>query len=241
MKIRYDKSTIETLIAKSTSITDVVNQLKTLHGFGTLQSVSLFIKRHNIDISHFYLKRKINKNKISMEILKTKYLICPSKISSSKLKFYLLTLNLIENKCNICGMLPEWNGKTLVIQLHHLNHNNQDNRLENLQMICPNCHSQTENYAGRGISVRHKTCSCGKRISKKSTRCLKCNIEYLKQHPKEKLIIDKKELARLVWVYPMVKLSKILHVSDKAIKTRCVRENIITPKHGHWSKIKIDL
>lgn len=47
-----------------------------------------------------------------------------------------------------CG-LEEWLGRPLSMALHHVNGEDADNRLENLQMLCPNCHSQTENFAGR--------------------------------------------------------------------------------------------
>lgn len=46
-------------------------------------------------------------------------------------------------------MGPSWNGQPLVLQLEHKNGINNDNRLENLAFICPNCHSQTPTYAGR--------------------------------------------------------------------------------------------
>lgn len=56
--------------------------------------------------------------------------------------------NLIPYKCQICG-LSEWNGKTLSLELDHINGINNDNRLENLRFLCPNCHSQTSTYGSR--------------------------------------------------------------------------------------------
>jgi HNH endonuclease len=61
----------------------------------------------------------------------------------------LLAEGLKENRCERCG-LSEWRGKPLAVALHHANGNGMDNRIENLVMLCPNCHSQTENFAGRG-------------------------------------------------------------------------------------------
>lgn len=66
----------------------------------------------------------------------------------SRLKERLLRENLLEYKCSICG-ISEWQGKSISLQLDHINGVNNDHRLENLRLLCPNCHSQTETYAGR--------------------------------------------------------------------------------------------
>ena len=52
-------------------------------------------------------------------------------------------------KCEVCQMLPEWNGRYLSLQVHHKNGKNTDNRPDNLMLLCPNCHTQTDTFAGR--------------------------------------------------------------------------------------------
>jgi transposase len=64
-------------------------------------------------------------------------------------KLRLLAEGLKENRCEVCG-LTEWLGGPLAMALHHVNGDGRDNRLENLQLLCPNCHSQTDNFSGRG-------------------------------------------------------------------------------------------
>lgn len=61
---------------------------------------------------------------------------------------YIISNELLPYKCAICG-LSEWNGKTLSLELDHINGINNDNRLENLRFLCPNCHSQTTTYGSR--------------------------------------------------------------------------------------------
>jgi len=60
----------------------------------------------------------------------------------------LLAAGLLKNACEECG-LAEWRGRPLAIQIDHRNGVNDDHRLENLRMLCPNCHSQTATYAAR--------------------------------------------------------------------------------------------
>lgn len=53
--------------------------------------------------------------------------------------------------CASCGIGEEWMGKPLTLQIEHKNGVNNDHRLENLELLCPNCHSQTDTFAGRNI------------------------------------------------------------------------------------------
>jgi hypothetical protein len=68
----------------------------------------------------------------------------------ARLKIRLLREGLLENKCYAegCG-LTEWRGKPISLQLDHVNGNNFDHRIENLRLLCPNCHSQTDTFAGK--------------------------------------------------------------------------------------------
>ena len=72
-----------------------------------------------------------------------------SPYSRNAVRRRLLKENLVEYVCCECGLGNNWNNKELTLQLHHKNGIDNDHRLENLGFICPNCHSQTPNYAGK--------------------------------------------------------------------------------------------
>jgi hypothetical protein len=75
------------------------------------------------------------------------------------LKRRLIKAGLKENRCEECG-ITEWRGKPLSMELHHVNGDGQDNRLENLRLLCGNCHAQTDNWGGRGKRRKRRRQAC---------------------------------------------------------------------------------
>ena len=76
-------------------------------------------------------------------------------LSICKLKKRLIKEGLKENMCEICG-INEWLNKPISLELDHINGNNMDHRIENLRILCPNCHSQTATYRGRKSVLSEK-------------------------------------------------------------------------------------
>jgi Zn finger protein HypA/HybF involved in hydrogenase expression len=70
------------------------------------------------------------------------------------LKRRIIKQKLIPYECEDCGTGDEWNGKPISLQLEHKNGVHNDNRLENLCFLCPNCHSQSDTYAGKNKKLR---------------------------------------------------------------------------------------
>lgn len=102
----------------------------------------------NLDGSIFKGKSPITKygtlHKVNaLDILKPN-----CKHARSVLRRYVIKNNLIPYRCAICGCV-EWQGRTLSLELDHINGINNDNRIENLRFLCPNCHSQTTTYGSR--------------------------------------------------------------------------------------------
>lgn len=74
-----------------------------------------------------------------------------SVIGRNAVKNRLIKEGILENKCSECGLEQNWNGKPIVMVLDHINGVNNDNRIENLRFLCPNCNSQTPTFAGRNV------------------------------------------------------------------------------------------
>jgi hypothetical protein len=76
------------------------------------------------------------------------YLVWPRRVNRFHLKGRLIAAGLKQHACEQCGR-SSWRGRELSMSLHHRNGDGLDNRLENLEILCPNCHSQTPNFGSR--------------------------------------------------------------------------------------------
>lgn len=77
--------------------------------------------------------------------------------STNRLKKRLIKEGILKETCMTCGLFGLWNDKPLVLHLDHINGVNNDHRLNNLQLLCPNCHSQTDTYAGKNKGRKNKS------------------------------------------------------------------------------------
>lgn len=143
---------------------------------------------------------------------------------SSKLKKRLVKEGYKEDKCELCGQLPQWNGKPLVLQLDHINGDHFDNRLENLRIVCPNCHTQTDTFCTKRNKKEYFCIDCGKQINRGSTRCLKCSAIYTamkKQQESNKEYPSKEELEKLILEKTFEDIGRMYGVKGNSVKKWC--------------------
>lgn len=124
---------------------------------GSHAHIKMRVRQLGLDISHFrgkgwcYGEKRDALTKRCVEIPIEKVLIKDSTYQNTHaLKKRLLKLGLLENKCQLCGIGPEWNGQPLSLQLDHQDGDRCNNEIKNLRLACPNCHSQTATFAGKG-------------------------------------------------------------------------------------------
>lgn len=112
--------------------------------------------------------------------------------SNTSLRKRLIECGLKENKCECCG-ITDWNGKEIKFELHHIDGNHYNNNLNNLQILCPNCHSQTDTFRKAKDFIK-----------KIKTNNDYSNIDLLEQNKRNKIkstskhyvIKEKKELSK---------------------------------------------
>lgn len=138
--------------------------------------------------------------------------------SSNHLRQRLIKEGILVNECLVCGVGSLWQNQELTLQLDHINGCNSDNRIENLRLLCPNCHSQTKTYAGKSSQKNKPQCSkCGSSIHSQSKTgiCRSCS-QVGKRRKVERP--SKEALAKLIQESTWVEIGKKFGVSDNAVR-----------------------
>ncbi|MFJ8671352.1 HNH endonuclease [Streptomyces sp. NPDC093589] len=145
--VRHTEARLRELVARSHSIAEVVRRLGIHPVGGNHAHIGRRIAALGIDTSHFAARPRRGPKAPLRERL---VLGSPSdgRVKGSRLRKELLRQGVPE-RCATCGTGPEWNGRPLLLDVDHLNGDWWDNRPENLQLLCPNCHAVTDTYRGR--------------------------------------------------------------------------------------------
>lgn len=178
------------------------------------------VDEFHIDISHIVenVKTQSFRKRIPLDELFVK----GDQRNTQSLKKRLIKEGLAKDECSECGQLPLWNNKPLVLQLDHINGDNTDNRIENLRILCPHCHSQTETWSGRNAQEKHihkHACSVcgGPKKNTKSDKCVKCENEARKENTKIEWP-SVETVSQMTKQLGFVATGKSLGVSDNAVR-----------------------
>lgn len=196
-------------IKESSSASDFLRDVGLRAAGSNFSTLRNRIKLERIDVSHWNsASSNKNKGKTLEQVM-----VENSSYRRKDLKKRLIKYKIIPYSCQVCGILPFWNGKKMTLVLDHINGKHDDHRKENLRFLCPNCNSQTPTFCGRN-KKKISYCECGKTKNKRSIRCCAChNSNRCKAKYPEPLVLEEEVLEK-----GYSRVSKELGVSPNAVK-----------------------
>jgi hypothetical protein len=183
MKINITKEEFEQIVKECFSTSQVLSRMGLAPIGGNYRVFKKRVQTWGTDTSHF-TGQGWCKGKKGTRVLTPldKVLQKDSFYNSHKLRRRLITEGLKEHKCEGCGH-TEWRGEPIPLELEHRNGDNTDNQIENLLVLCPNCHAMTEHYRGRS-KVKSK---------KNEIRRRKCLEEHERMREEHERIQEERE------------------------------------------------
>jgi Zn finger protein HypA/HybF involved in hydrogenase expression len=144
----YTEEQLREAVKTSGSIRQVLQKLNIIAAGGNYQTTHRRISKLGIDTSHFHGQAWSRDKKLGPKRPVEDYLKENTVVQSFRLRNRLISEGIKDHKCEECG-ITEWRGRPTPIELDHINGNHHDNRLENLRLLCPNCHALTDTYRGK--------------------------------------------------------------------------------------------
>jgi Zn finger protein HypA/HybF involved in hydrogenase expression len=149
----WTKEQLYNALLESRSWTDVLRLLGLQEAGGNYSTLRHYTQKYGFSTNHFTSQGWSRGKNLGPKKPLSFYLTEDSNVKSDNIRKRLIKEGYKEHKCEQCGII-EWCGLPTPLELHHINGKKRDFRLDNLRVVCNNCHAQTNNYRGKNKTCR---------------------------------------------------------------------------------------
>lgn len=210
--VKYTKEVLEKLVKESFSTSEVARRLGLRTDRGFVTYLKKLFNKFEINFEHFKSKSQQISERLTVYPIEY-YLSNRASIKSHNLRIKLFNLGIKKEICEECG-ISDWHGRFLSFNLHHIDSNPDNNNIENLKIVCPNCHyciHNEENQKKKKEKPRKEIAIGNKVVSRLKPE--------LRKVERPKLSVLKKEVLELGYKGTGKKYGVIGNTVKKWIKT----------------------
>lgn len=220
---RWTRENLEAALVGAVTYSDILQNLGLKQIGRNNQTLQKYMKLYGLEFtSRPWLKRDYTPFRKLDDV---DLYVANSATSRGVIRRRILADKLIPYQCTKCGNVGQWNGETISLQLEHKNGINDDHRLENLEFLCPNCHSQTSSWAGRNRCKQHNT------EKKPETLKARAPVKARSADP-----FTKDELEQLMAEYTLTTIGKLYNMSGNAVRRWCKKWHLPLPGQGNKNR-----
>lgn len=209
-----DKYKLEKIVKESKTKTECLKKMGMRAAGGNYRTLTKYIKKYNIDITHFESDEIIKKKLMSFNRIKKipldDILTTGSTYNRGHLKERLYKEGIKKKECELCGQGEIWNGNKMSLIIDHINGVWNDNRIENLRIVCPNCNATLPTHCGKNINKEIN------QIDKRTVMTKKKEEHFIQRRKVERP--DYNTLISDVDILGYVQTGKKYGVSDNSIR-----------------------
>ncbi|MGZ4286766.1 MAG: HNH endonuclease signature motif containing protein [Solirubrobacteraceae bacterium] len=169
---RYTERDVRDAVASARSLAEALRTLGLRPAGGNHRTLHRLIAKYGISVDHLDPKWALRRAPRNCATPLSEILVANSTFHRGHLKERLFDEGVKRRQCELCGIGDEWRGRPMSLILDHINGVSNDNRIENLLIVCPNCAATLETHCGRK-----------NRIDRQPRACLHCAAEFIPKYP----------------------------------------------------------
>lgn len=220
---------IHEAVSASYSVTETLRRLGLDNKGGNYKTCKKYIELFNIDKSHFKTQGELISGKRNVNHTTLDEYLCSTNPVNQVIRKKMVAEGIKPDVCEICGQGNTWNDRPLVLQIDHMDGDNQNNNLTNLRIICPNCHTQTKTFGFKSRVVKRHCIICTSPImtGNNKTCSRECHAELARRiTTHDNPIWLKYDLSEMIKTMTNTQIAQEIGFTETSVRKRLKKLNL---------------